>query len=173
MSKEEIETNKYKYLDYTHKLNDYNEIANLNRYVSDATSADKERLNGVSNNMRIRVLKLKQEYLLYEHGNNLYIFRIRLLLFTIICISLILFLIAMYSEDKLGATITIIACCIILGICLSVIIIAVILNKKRRSYAYDQYYWEEPDLHKITSAMNKDSYLKKSDENNSKNECKK
>jgi hypothetical protein len=173
MSKEEIETNKYRYLEYTHQLNDYNEIENLNSYVALATSSDKERLSGVSNNLRIRVLKLKQEYLLYEHGSNLYTFRTRILYFTIICISLILFFIVMFAEEKLGAVIVIIACSVILGICLFVIMIAVIFNKQRRSYAYDQYYWQEPNLDKVTSSMKEDSELKKSSENNNENQCKK
>ena len=160
----EIEANKYEYLDYTHKLNDYNEIRNLNTYITSATSADYERLSGVSNNLRTRVLKLKQEYLMYEHNTSLYTFRTRILYFVAVCLSILFFVIAMLSEGKIGAILAMILVFTIILSCTLIVVFFVIVNKKRRNYAYDQYYWKEPKLEKVTSSMAQNKELQKSAE---------
>jgi len=134
---------KNKYLDYTHRLNDYNEIYNLNHYLSDSTQMDLDRLNSINETLKTRVLRMKQEYLMYEFGLNQYTFRVNLLYFLIICLSIVLFSVTMFSEQRMPLMTTIIIASVVLLVCLIVVLWAVIANKSRRSYAYNQYYWQE------------------------------
>lgn len=131
------------YLDHTHRLNDYNEIYNLNSYLSNATHNDLERIQSINNTIKTRVMQAKQEYMMYEHGASQYRFRVNLLYFLLICVSLVLFCVTMHSEQRLDLKWTIIITSTILIVCLITIWVAVIANKARRNYAYNQFYWQE------------------------------
>ena len=162
-----VDASKYMYLDFTHKFNDYNEIRNLNSYISNATSSDYERLNVINNNLKTRVLKLKQQYILYEHDASLYKFRTNLLYFVIVCMSLILFFIAMLSEGRIKPVLCVILLSIILVICVFVTIIYSISSKFRRNQAYNQFYWMQPNLQDVTANMAQSNELKKLTSQNS------
>ena len=143
MPAQDIDTNKFDYLISTHKLNDYNEMYNLNSYLNNATNLDLERLNDLNKTLRVQILKLKQEYMLYEYTTYLYKFRVNLLYFILVCICLVLFCITMYSEQRMKLSLTIIISSSILLFALIFSIIAVILSNSRRRTSYNQYYWSD------------------------------
>ena len=82
MAVDSLQSNKILYLDLTHKLNDYNEIYNLNTYLDGANSTELERLSYTNETLKTRLLKLKQEYLLEDRGVKAYTFRSNILYFT-------------------------------------------------------------------------------------------
>lgn len=141
MSTSSLENNKVMYLDLTHKLNDYNEIYNMNTYVQNTNTQELDRLNTTNNTLKTRILRLKQEYLLTESGKRQWAFRTNLMMFTGIVTGLVVILLTMYSSDKLAVRPLVISCLVILVIYLLIVIYLVVANTERRNYAYDQYYW--------------------------------
>ena len=102
MAADSLQSNKILYLDLTHKLNDYNEIYNLNTYLDGANSTELERLSYTNETLKTRLLKLKQEYLLEDSGVKAYTFRSNILYFTAIILSIVLCLTAVYVEGGNG-----------------------------------------------------------------------
>ena len=102
MAADSLQSNKILYLDLTHKLNDYNEIYNLNTYLDGANTSELERLSYTNETLKTRLLKLKQEYLLEDRGVKAYTFRSNVLYFTSIIVSIVLCLAAVYVEGGTG-----------------------------------------------------------------------
>jgi len=146
MAVDSLQSNKILYLDLTHKLNDYNEIYNLNTYLDGANSTELERLSYTNETLKTRLLKLKQEYLLEDRGVKAYTFRSNILYFTTIITSIVLCLAAVYVEGGAGGLSAQMAVMISIGIIVVYFIILLFIvraNIERRYYAYDQYYWDQ------------------------------
>lgn len=146
MAADSLQSNKILYLDLTHKLNDYNEIYNLNTYLDGANSTELERLSYTNETLKTRLLKLKQEYLLEDSGVKAYTFRSNILYFTAIILSIVLCLTAVYVEGGNGGLSAKWAIIISIGIIVIYFIILLVIVKayiERRYYAYDQYYWDQ------------------------------
>ena len=136
---------KIEYLDITHKLNDYNEIYNVNKHISKATTEEMSKLKEINDNLKVRILKLKQEYLLYENGLHTYRFRCNIMYFTFIIVSALILLIGYYFENKINNMWTFI---IFTSTCITYLVMVLIFiknNSNRRSYAYHQFYWKNMD----------------------------
>lgn len=138
-----FETNKIKYLDLTHKLNDYNEIYNVNSYIQENNNMELDRLNSSNNTIKTRILRMKQEYLLNDQSIKEFNFRKNILYFTIVIICIILSIVALYVQDKINIKLTMIACGSISIIYLFILMFVINANVNRRSYAYNQYYWNQ------------------------------
>lgn len=138
-----FETNKIKYLDLTHKLNDYNEIYNVNSYIQENNNMELDRLNSSNNTIKTRILRMKQEYLLNDQSIKEFNFRKNILYFTIVIICIILSIVALYVQDKINIKLTMIASGSISIIYLFILIFVINVNVNRRSYAYNQYYWNQ------------------------------
>ena len=52
---------RFEYMDMTHKLNDYNEIYNVNKHIDKSTDEEMGRLLAIHNSLKIKILKLKQQ----------------------------------------------------------------------------------------------------------------
>lgn len=143
MANNTLEANRIKYLDLTHKLNDYNEIYSVNNYLQGANNVELDRLKATDNTIRTRILRLKQEYLQNDHGIKEYKFRTNILYFSAIIISFLLFLGALFLQGGINPKMAIIISITLIVVYLLILLFVVKANVERRSYAYDQYYWDQ------------------------------
>jgi len=143
MASDILESNKVMYLDLTHKLNDYNEIYNLNTYLDSANTSELDRLKYTNETLKTRILKLKQEYLAEDSGVKLYTFRINVLYFTAIIIAIVLCIAAFYAEGKISSKIASIFSMGLIIVYFIILLFVVKANIERRNHAYDQYYWDQ------------------------------
>lgn len=146
MAADSLQSNKILYLDLTHKLNDYNEIYNLNTYLDGANSSELERLSYTNETLKTRLLKLKQEYLLEDRGVKAFTFKSNVLYFTAIVVSIVLCLAAVYVQGGTGGLsgkMAVIISVVIIVIYFLILLFVVKANIERRYYAYDQYYWDQ------------------------------
>ena len=58
-----IETEKSKFKNITHELNNYNEIFNLNTYMLTTGNKDRTRLEKTNEIMKGKIMKYKQEFI--------------------------------------------------------------------------------------------------------------
>jgi hypothetical protein len=126
----------------THKLNDYNEIYNVNKHIDKSTDEEMGRLLSIHNSLKIKILKLKQQYLLFEHSLHTYRFRCNIIYFTFIVTSALLLIIGYYYENKISNMWTFILFTVTSLIYCILVLIFIKNNSNRRSYAYNQYYWK-------------------------------
>lgn len=139
-----LDTNKAKYLDLTHQLNNYNEIYNVNFYLNNMNSLEEERLRTTNENIKAKILKMKQEYMLMDYGVHENKMRSRIMYTTIIVSSVIFILFTMFYTDKfeLSQGTVVMASCAILVVYFLLVLFILKANAKRRKYAWDQYYWQ-------------------------------
>lgn len=136
-----LESNKIKYLDLTHKLNDYNEIYSVNSYLKEANTDELYRLKTTNEALKSKVLTLKQNYMMKSHDIAEYKFRINIMYFTAIIIALVIIFVALYSMESISKRLAIILSSTVGVIYLIFLLFIVRLNSERRKYAYDQFYW--------------------------------
>ncbi len=136
-----LENNKIKFLDLTHKLNDYNEIYNVNTYLQGAYSQELERLMVMNNDLKTNLLRLRQEYMTNESGISAYRFRTNIVYFTLIVICIILMVTTLFAQGKLSARMLFIICLVIIVIYFIIVLIMIKSNNERRAYSYNQFYW--------------------------------
>lgn len=143
---------RYKYLDLTHQLNNYNEIYNMNKYVSNVNNGELTRLSSFNENIKSKVLKLKQDYMLYDVSMKTTSFWTGILYFTIVMTCLVFFAIAFHSREvpegafTISKTIVIIIICALAAIYIVIVIFSLSGYVKRRKYFYDQYYWKSMEV---------------------------
>lgn len=129
------------YTSYTHKLNDYNELYNANNQLKNVNRNELDKMSTFSNNVDNRLHILKQNYLLSEAGVNQYNLRIKILIITIIVLSILVSL-ASYSFEGKIQTKTMIN--IVIGTVIGwllIIYIVVKINSSRRNDSWQQYYF--------------------------------
>lgn len=137
-----LEDSKITYLEMTHKLNDYNEIYNVNNYLKYANELELSRLSDVNDTLRTRILRLKQEYLLYDHDIAEYKFRINILYFTAIIVCFVLFITAFFHQGRITPKLAMYLSLGLLIFYLIILLFVVKTNSNRRKYSYDQWYWK-------------------------------
>lgn len=131
-----------KYLDYTHRLNDYNEISNINDYLLKSNTIEESRLKAMSDMLSTKVLKMKQEYMASENGIHEYRLRINILYLSIVISCAALVAAAYFSMQKLSKNMLFVVSATLLVIYLVLVLIIIAMNKNRRKYAWNQYYWD-------------------------------
>lgn len=143
-----LETNKIKYLDLTHKLNDYNEIYSVNSYLQGATNLELTRLRNTNNMLKSRILKMKQQYMMYDHDVDEYMFRLNILYFTAAIVAVVLMIASLFMQGYVTPKLAMIISGGLIIIYLIIVLFTVKANAERRKYAYDQFYWKPVDKKK-------------------------
>lgn len=143
-----LETNKIKYLDLTHKLNDYNEIYSVNSYLQGATNLELTRLRKTNNMLKSRILKMKQQYMMYDHDVDEYMFRLNILYFTAAIVAVVLMIASLFMQGYVTPKLAMIISGGLIIIYLIIVLFTVKANAERRKYAYDQFYWKPVDKKK-------------------------
>jgi len=139
---DQIESNKNQYLDTTHKLNDYNEIYNLNTYLLRSNTQELDKLEGTNNLLKTRILKMKQEYMLFERDQRMYGFRRNLLYLSTLVVSGLLVVAALFVQGTLQSKMAVIICAGVGIVYLIILVLMVLYNSRRTTYSYDHIYWK-------------------------------
>jgi len=139
-----INYNQVRYIDNTHQLNNFNEIYNMNTYVSNINKSEIDRINDYNRTLNTRILQLKQDYLLKEYKVHNYQFWYNVMYFTIVMSGIALAIMAFYLTNKEAMSFTIVL--VILGV-LSVLYLIVLLSVLslkiiRRNNSWNQFYWK-------------------------------
>ena len=137
-----INYNQVRYKDNTNQLNNFNEIYNMNTYVSNINKNEIDRINDYNRTLNTRILQLKQDYLLKEYRVHNYQFWYNVMYFTIVMSGIALAIMAFYLTNKEAMSFTIVL--VILGV-LSVfylIVLLYVLSIKiiRRNTSWNQFY---------------------------------
>jgi uncharacterized membrane protein len=132
------------YLDLTDKINNFNEISNVNDYLHSMNNVELDKLNTFNSVIRSKLLKLKQEYMLNEFGIHEYTMRNNIILVSIIIAGFALVAVARYATDSTQFTSRyLMITCLILGIIYLIITLIIILrNRNRRKYDWNMYYFD-------------------------------
>jgi hypothetical protein len=132
-----LDNNKNQFLDITNKLNDYNEIDNLNNHLLSANNSELSKLTTFNNQIKTKLMKMKQDYMLMDYSiyeMNMYS---NIVIFTIIVMCFLFFIVAKIESRKILITI-----CTITGI-FYLIVLIIMLKKSvnRRKYSWNQWYF--------------------------------
>ena len=138
-SSQQIETSQSDYLNITSKLNDYNEIYNLNNHLLMSNELETNRLNTINNQLKSQLMKTKQNYLLTDYAISEYKVTNNLLGFTIILVCVMILFVAKAKKEQ--KNLVLIICSIIGVIYLFILIIILNSTRRRRKYAWSQWYW--------------------------------
>lgn len=134
-----LNSSRIKYLDITTKLNDYNEIESLNKHMMSANTQELGKLRTFNNQLKTKLLKAKQSYMLMDYGIHEYEMINNILGFTIIVVCLALFIVSRVSKENKKMLVW-----ICMGIALFYLIVVLVVlkhNSSRRTYAWSQWYW--------------------------------
>lgn len=128
------------YLDTTHKLNDYNEIWNLNQHLSDVNKLEEGKLNDFNNMILTKLMKMKQQYMLTDYAINETAMYTRAMMFTIVVVAFLLVFVSRATPETKKQLIMISA-----GVSIFYLVVLMFILKSsanRRKYAWSQWYWE-------------------------------
>lgn len=134
---------KVDFLNNTHQLNNYNEIYSMNKHVDGIQNIERRKLEGINENLKTRIMKLKQEYMLIDYKRNALIMKSRIMMFSSVVIALCFILAALFLMEKINQTIMFSVIGVLCVIYLFVVIMIIKSNSHRRYYSWSQYYWAE------------------------------
>lgn len=129
------------YMMNTHYLNDYNEIYNVNNYLSERTLLEKQRLQSMYNRLNSNLLGVKQEYLLKRFDVENYKSKINIILYAFILVCVLLVCVILYTDDVIGHRLlfTLIGSSVIFFT--FVVYIISKANSYREKTNWNMYYW--------------------------------
>lgn len=137
----ELQDNKVRYLDVTNRLNDYNEIYNLNQYLQQSQTSEYQTLNNKNEETKMTVMKLKQKYMMKE--SDIYFLRMRTyaIISVLHVVALLCILYVTYLDGTFGiVTIGLIVVCLITAYLLLLYLwMTGVLNRRKESA--DHVYW--------------------------------
>lgn len=135
---------KYQYLDYTNKLNDYNEIYNVNNYLSNSNQNKLGELQEINGSISAKIINYKTLYLFYTGEKKDLVFKTNFAYFFAIIISIVFLLIAFSMLNKIGWYTTFWISLIIIIIFLVIFYIAMRRHLNKRNFDNNQKYWAPP-----------------------------
>ena len=139
---EQLNLQKDKFLENTERLNNYNEIYNINSYVKEAKKVEKGSLKEMNDNLHTRILDLKHKYMLNERNTLMYRFRIHMLWNTALIICILLYFINQYSSGVMSLNTLLIASLILLLIYFPIAFWVIYNQTYRRKTDFHRVYWE-------------------------------
>jgi len=141
MATEELDTVKNNFKDLTHQLNNYNEIRNLNIYLKTSGTVEKDRLTKVNENLKSKIMKLKQDYIHQDWIIAFMGLKNNLVYSSIHVIGVILILVGLYLREMLSKEILFGIVTAFVVIYIIFVILVVKVNSDRRNLIWNQYYW--------------------------------
>jgi len=137
LQEDEIKTNKIQYLNNTHKLNDYNEIDNLNSNLLSANKVEIQRLTVFNDQLKTKVMRYKKDYMLTDYSIHEMSMYNNILSFTIIVVCFLIFCVVQFKSKK-----TMIWISVIVGIIYLIVVMLILKsNANRRANSWSQWYW--------------------------------
>jgi RsiW-degrading membrane proteinase PrsW (M82 family) len=128
------------YLDKTHKLNDYNEIWNLNQHLIDVNTVEERKLNEFNDMIVTKLMKMKQQYMLTDYAINETAMYTKVMMFTIIIAA---FLLVIVSKTQPEGKKQLISICVGAAVFYLIVLMFILKSSaNRRSYSWSQWYWD-------------------------------
>jgi len=134
-----LKATQIQFLDITNKLNDYNEIYNLNNHLLDTNTVELKNLSNKNDQIKTKVMKFKQQYLLTDYGIHEYTMYNNILAFTI---TVACFTLVIVAKTEITAYKRLIWICVAIGVFYLIVVMIILRsNINRRKYAWSQWYW--------------------------------
>jgi ABC-type multidrug transport system fused ATPase/permease subunit len=130
-----------KYIEISHRLNDYNEIYNTNKYIQKELGSDNQRIGDVNNKLKNRIFISKQKSQLYRYDIRKYRFMTSILLSSMFLLLILLSMSASNLAGTLsgGKFYTIVGITALIYTC---VLVALVINNSYRSpLDWDKSYW--------------------------------
>lgn len=140
---ENLNSHKDKYLELTHQLNNYNEIYNVNFYLDNLNTVEYDKLERANNNIKGKVLRMKQEYMTLEYSENENKTRSNIMYSSIIVTSILFILGAMFIKKLITTNKLVMISLSIIIVYFGILLFVLYNQANRRKYAWNQYYWSE------------------------------
>lgn len=138
-----LNNNKDRYLDLTHQLNNYNEIYNVNFYLDNLNSVEYDKLDRANNNIKAKVLRMKQEYMTLDYSENENKTRSNIMYFSILVTSVLFIIAVMFTKNMISMNKLITISLSIIIVYFGILLFILYNQANRRKYAWNQYYWPE------------------------------
>lgn len=118
-----------------------NESYNSNKYIGDALIKEDARVSALNADLRKEIYKAQRDYLTTSFHRKNSIFKIYIVLFSALVVSLMAAIVALALKNVVPKLIAAIACLVVLGFFLISIIAFTRLSARRRQYHWKQFYW--------------------------------
>jgi hypothetical protein len=129
------------YVEITHKLNDYNEIYNTNKYIDNELTREKSRMNDLIQKLKNKIYISKQKSQMYEYNANRLKFNKGFFLF---CCSFVINLLALAAAllaNTISYTKFYVSIAIITIIYISIIVVLLYANSYRTHTDWNKFHW--------------------------------
>lgn len=138
-----IEESVMNFKGYTHQINNYNEIYNLNKYMLDVNNSEGNRLHTTNETLKSAVLKARQNYMSMDREQQMTKLKSRIMYLSILTLCIVFVLIGLLMLNILNFFIVAVAISIILIVYLMLAFIWMIANSDRRNTNWNQFYWPQ------------------------------
>jgi len=129
---------------WTHKLNDYNEIYSLNKYLDGANGKELDKMSKYSNNIRSKLQSLKQSYFGFDYGIHNVDMRINIAILTTFVVCLCLTTVA---SKIMGTNVTVIVTMTILSVYLLFLILYLKSQSRRDRTNWSAWNFPQATTH--------------------------
>jgi hypothetical protein len=137
----DIENEKLLFKSLTHELNNYNEIFNLNAYMTNSGNQENMKLQKTNEVLKGQNMKLKQEYILQEWNMSYMNLKNNLMYFSICVVAIILMVAGLFLKEVISKTIAVVITAVISVFFIIAVVVVVKNNSDRRNVLWDHYYF--------------------------------
>ncbi len=136
-----------KYIDLSHRLVDYNEIYNTNKYVQGELATETNRMGNLKNNLKNKIFISKQKSMGYRYEKSKTKFLMNLFLFSVFVFIILIALTSAQLAGSLTLTTFYIIVATIVVVYILIILLYISSNAYRTHSDWEKYHF---------SSMNKD-----------------
>lgn len=137
----DIVNEKTQFIGLTHELNNYNEIFNLNAYMTNSGNQERIKLEKTNEILKGQNMKMKQEFILQDWTISYMSLKNNLMYFSICVVSIILIVAGLFLKEVISQTIAVVATAVISLLFILIVVIVVKNNSDRRNVLWDHYYF--------------------------------
>lgn len=137
----DIGNEKAQFVSLTHELNNYNEIFNLNAYMTNSGKQENMKLEKTNEILKGQNMKLKQEFVLQDWTISYMALKNNLMYFSISVVAIILIVAGLFLKEVISKTVAVAATVVISIFFILVVVVVVKNNSDRRNVLWDHYYF--------------------------------
>lgn len=137
----DISNEKAQFVSLTHELNNYNEIFNLNAYMTNSGKQENIKLEKTNEILKGQNMKLKQEFILQDWTISYMALKNNLMYFSISAISIIFIVAGLFLKEVISQTIAVVATAVLSILFIIIVVVVVKNNSDRRNVLWGHYYF--------------------------------
>ena len=137
----DIGNEKAQFVSLTHELNNYNEIFNLNAYMTNSGKQENAKLERTNDILKSQNMKMKQEFVLQDWTISYMSLKNNLMYFSICVVAIILIVAGLFLKEVISKTIAVVATAVISVFFILIVVLVVRSNADRRNILWDHYYF--------------------------------